>query len=301
VTTPVDLFPGYETRRLQIQDAEIFARIGGAGEPLLLLHGYPQTHAMWHPLAERLAQHFKLVIADLRGYGESSCPETVADHASYSKRAMAGDMVEVMSALGHERFAILGHDRGARVAYRMALDAPERVERMVLLDIVPTHDMWNTMGRPLALKAYHWPFLAQPAPLPETLIGGAPDYYIEHTLASWTAAKDLSAFSEAALDHYRRQFATWERIHACCEDYRAGATYDFEADAKDREAGRKIACPTCVIWGSAGFPGQAGGPLKIWREWCDHVEGQAIDCGHFVVEEAPEPTLEALLPFLTHG
>ncbi len=298
MTTPTDLFPGFDTHRFKADGAEIFARIGGSGAPLLLLHGYPQTHVMWHPVAERLAQDFTLVIADLRGYGESSCPETLSDHASYSKRAMAADMVGLMAALGHERFAVLGHDRGARAAYRMALDAPEHVERMALLDIVPTHAMWSTMGRTLALKAYHWPFLAQPAPLPETLISGAPDYYIEHTLASWTASKNLSAFSEPVLGHYRRQFATWERIHACCEDYRAGASFDFEADAKDREAGNKIACPTCVVWGSAGFPGQAGGPLDIWSDWCERVEGQAIEAGHFVVEEAPHATLEALLPFL---
>ncbi len=298
MSAAVDLFPGFEARRFQTTGAEVFARIGGSGAPLLLLHGYPQTHVMWHPVAERLAQHFTLVVADLRGYGESSCPETVEDHITYSKRAMAKDMIEVMTALGHERFAVLAHDRGARAAYRLGLDDPERIERMTLLDIVPTHAMWSAMGRVLALKAYHWPFLAQPAPLPETLISREPVYYIEHTLASWTAAKDLSAFADEALEHYRRQFAGWERIHACCEDYRAGASYDFEADAKDREEGNKIACPTQVVWGSAGFPGETGGPLGIWREWCDRVEGEAVDCGHFVVEEAPEATLAAILPFL---
>ena len=299
MSEPADLFPGFEARRLKTSGAEIFARIGGNGPPLLLLHGYPQTHVMWHPLSDRLAQDFTLVIADLRGYGASSCPESEPDHASYSKRAMAQDMIEAMAQLGHQRFAVLGHDRGARAGYRLALDHPERVERLVMLDIVPTHVMWSTMGRGLALKAYHWPFLAQPAPLPETLISGAPDYYIEHTLASWTAAKDLSAFAPEALTHYHQQFGSWQRIHACCEDYRAGATFDFEADSKDLEAGKKIAAPTCVVWGSAGFPGQSGSPLDIWRDWCDEVEGEAVDCGHFVVEEAPEATMKAMLPFLT--
>lgn len=296
-----DLFPGFEARRFTTAQGEIFARIGGNGPPLLALHGYPQTHAMWHPVAQKLAEHFTLIMADLPGYGASSCPETQSDHASYSKRAMARDMIEVMAERGHARFAILGHDRGARAGYRLALDSPDAVERLVLLDIVPTHVMWSTMGRALALKAYHWPFLAQPAPVPETLISGAPDYYIEHTLASWTAAKDLSAFSEDALSHYRAQFASWERIHACCEDYRAGATYDFEADEADAAAGRKIACPSCVVWGSAGFPGETGSPLDIWRDWCDEVEGQAVEGGHFIVEEAPEATLAAIMPFLTNG
>lgn len=296
-----ELFPGFDAQLIQTSEADIFARIGGAGPPLLLLHGFPQTHVMWHAMAPRLAERFTLVIADLRGYGQSSCPESDPEHTAYSKRRMARDMVEAMGALGHQRFAVLAHDRGARAAYRLALDEPGRISRMALLDIVPTYMMWSTMGQALALKAYHWPFLAQPEPLPETLISGAPDYYAEHTLASWTAANDLSAFDPEALAHYRAQFATWERVHACCEDYRAGAACDLEADRADREAGRKIACPTCVVWGSAGFPGETGSPLDIWREWCAEVEGGAVACGHFVAEELPHETLEAVLPFLTRS
>jgi haloacetate dehalogenase len=293
-----ELFPGFDAQLISTSQADIFARIGGAGPPLLLLHGFPQTHVMWHAMAPSLAEHFTLVITDLRGYGQSSCPESDSKHAAYSKRHMARDMVEAMGTLGHERFAVLAHDRGARAAYRLALDDPDRITRMALLDIVPTYTMWNGMGQALALRAYHWLFLAQPEPLPETLIAGAPDYYAEHTLASWTASKDLSAFDAKALMHYRAQFATQDRIHACCEDYRAGATCDLEADRADYEAGHQITCPTCVVWGSAGFPGETGSPLDIWREWCSDVEGGAVDCGHFVAEELPQETLKAVLPFL---
>jgi haloacetate dehalogenase len=193
----------------------------------------------------------------------------------------------------------VGHDRGARVGYRMALDHPDAVNSLTVLDIVPTHAMWHNFTVRLAMKTYHWLFLAQPHPLPEMLIEQTPVGYLDYTLASWTKSKDLSAFSEAALAEYRLHYATPEHIHATCNDYRAGATFDLAADVADRAAERKIACPTLALWGTAGIPSETEGPLETWREWCDSVEGQGIDSGHFVAEENPEALLDALLPFLT--
>ena len=302
-----DLFPGFDARTFDTGEAEIFARIGGSGPPLLMLHGYPQCHVMWHRIATALAERFTCVIADLRGYGASSVPASRSDHEPYSKRAMARDMVAVMAQLGFEKFALAGHDRGGRVGYRLALDHRERVTRLAVLDIVPTHAMWHDFTVKLAMKTYHWLFLAQPEPLPETLIGAAPDYYLDHTIASWTHDRSLAAFDPLALDHYRQLFRNPARLHAACEDYRAGQTFDLAADEADVAADRKIACPVFVLWGDAGIPGGTDGnddddgPLAIWRNWADTVDGTAIDAGHFVCEENPRATLAALLPFLTDG
>lgn len=293
-----DLFPGFESRLFRTGGAEIFARLGGSGPPLLLLHGYPQTHHAWSRVAPALAEHFSLVIADLRGYGESSCPPSGETHEPYSKRAMGRDMVEMMEQLGHERFAVIGHDRGARVAYRLALDAPERIEKLVLLDILPTGVMWKTMNRGLAMSAYHWPFLAQPYPMPETLIGKAPAYYLDHTLASWALPKDLSVFDETALAHYRALLADPDHLHAACEDYRAGESYDREADEKDMAAGNRIACPVLVLWGTDYVAKRAASPLEVWGGWCEDLRGEPIVSGHFLAEEAPEETVAKALPFL---
>jgi len=292
------LFEGFETRAIETFGAEIFLRAGGSGPPLLLIHGYPQTHAMWHKVAPKLAENFTLILPDLRGYGESSCPSNDTDNFTYSKRAMGQDMVQVMDALGHEEFAVVGHDRGARVAYRMALDYPERIKRLAVLDIVPTHAMWHNFTVDLAMATYHWLFLAQPAPLPEMLIERAPVEYQNFTIASWTKARDLSAFSEEALDSYRRFFSRPGNIHAACNDYRAGQTYDLHADEADFDAGRKIECPMLALWGDNGIPGKMESPLTVWKKWGRDVRGNAIDSGHFVAEENPEATLEALIPFL---
>jgi haloacetate dehalogenase len=294
------LFPGTREHREKISGVEIFARIGGSGPPLLLIHGFPQTHAMWHRIAPQLMQHFTCVMPDLRGYGYSSCPPNDAANEAYSKRAMAKDLGALMASLGHERFAVVGHDRGARVGYRMALDMPEKVTRLAVLDIVPTYAMWHNFTVKLAMKTYHWLFLAQPSPLPEMLIEQNPVGYLDYTIASWTKAKDLSAFSDEALAEYRTHYATPEHIHATCNDYRAGATFDLKADEADHAQGKKIACPTLAIWGNAGIPSETDGPLAQWREWCDDVQGHGIDSGHFVAEENPEATLAALLPFLTN-
>ncbi len=294
-----DLFPGFETRRFTTRGAEIFARIGGNGPFLFLLHGYPQSHVMWHRVAPRLAERFKLIIPDLRGYGASSVPPADAEHFNYSKRAMAQDIIDMADQLGHRAFLLCGHDRGGRVGYRLALDHPGRVEKLALLDIVPTYEMWHRLTRDLALKIFHWPFLAQPAPWPEEIIGRAPVEWLEHKISLWGGTGDLSPFAPEALDHYRSFFSEPARIHATCEDYRAGATYDVAADEADRTAGRRIGCPTAVFWGEKGIPSKTTGPLEIWREWCDNVTGHAIESGHFLPEENPAATADALINFFT--
>ena len=291
------MFEGFETRTIAGDGADIFVRIAGSGPPLLLLHGYPQTGAMWAGIAPRLAERFTIVIPDLRGYGRSSAPASTPDNLAYSKRAMGRDFAAVMAALGHDRFHVAGHDRGARVAYRMALDMPERVEKLAVLDIVPVAEVWERMDAASAMKVYHWLFLAQPAPFPETLIGADPVLFLDHTIASWTKTKTLDAFDPVALDEYRRAFARPATIAASCDDYRAGATIDWQLDRKERSAGRRIAAPALVLWGSGGIPGEGPEPLSVWAPWCDRLEGHAIDAGHFIVEEAPEPTLRSLEAF----
>ena len=295
-----DLYPEFASHWIDTSVGKIFVRAGGKGPPLLLLHGYPQTNVMWHRVAPALAARFTVVIPDLPGYGWSVVPRNDAAHAPYDKRAMAKVMIEVMEALGHARFRLAGHDRGGRVAYRLALDHPGRVERMATLDIVPTYDMWHGMDRFMAMKIWHWPFLAQPEPLPEMLISKAPVEFLDWTMASWTKAKNLSAFDARALAHYRAAFSDPLRIHACCEDYRAGWGADLANDAADRTAGNKITCPLLALWGSAGIPSESG-PVKIWREWATDVSGKPIDSGHFLPEENPQATATALLDFFTAG
>lgn len=292
-----DLFPDFQSHWVPTSAGKLFARSGGSGPPLLLLHGYTQTNVMWHRIAPELARSFSLVIPDLPGYGWSEVPEANADHAPYDKRSMAKAMIELMEALGHVRFRLAGHDRGGRVAYRLALDHPHRVERLATLDIVPTYEMWHRMDRNMAMKVWHWTFLAQPEPLPEMLIGKAPVAYLEWKMASWTRTKDLSAFDPRALAHYRAAFSDPLRIHAQSEDYRAGRYQDLANDEADRAAGRKIACPMLALWGSSGIPNETGGPLPIWQQWADDVRGQAIASGHFLTEENPAETGRALADF----
>jgi haloacetate dehalogenase len=289
------MFEEFATRRIRTTHAEIHLRLGGGGPPLLLLHGYPQTSAMWHRVAPTLAGRFTVVAADLRGYGASSKPPSGSDHAAYSKRAMAADMVEVMAALGFPAFAVAGHDRGGRVGYRMALDHPAVVTRLAVLDIVPTHTMWRRMGKELAVATYHWLFLAQPDGLPEKLIGADPAWWVREKLRRW--AGDPDAFAPEAVAEYVRCFADPAAIHASCEDYRAGATVDDELDAADLGR-RSIACPLLVLWGDRGIALQAEDPLAAWRPWAGDVRGQGVRAGHFLPEEAPAETLAALDAFL---
>ncbi len=291
-----DLFPGFAAHWVDTKAGRIFARSGGSGPPLLLLHGYPQTHVQWHKIAGDLAQHFHVIVMDLRGYGWSSAPQSEKGEL-YTKRLMAEDVIAVMQSLGHLRFHVAGHDRGGRVAYRLALDHPERLERVAVLDIVPTAMQWRHMDAEAALRVYHWMFLAQPSPFPETLIGPNALYYLEHTLKSWSASKTLDFIDPAALEHYRRAFNEPTRIHASCEDYRAGATLDRSIDEADLAAGKKIDRPLLVLWGNRGLPG--GSPLDVWHQWGTNVSGEKIDSGHFLTEENPQATLAALMRFFS--
>jgi haloacetate dehalogenase len=254
---------------------------------------------MWHRVTPVLAKRFSLVIPDLPGYGRSAVPQADETHAPYDKRSMAKVMIEVMEKLGHVRFRIAGHDRGGRVAYRLALDHPGRVEQMATLDIVPTYDMWHGMNCNMAMKVWHWPFLAQPEPLPEMLISKAPVEYLEWKMTSWTKAKNLSAFDPRALDHYRAAFSDPLRIHAQCEDYRAGRYADLANDEADRAKGKTIGCPLLALWGGVGIANETGGPLKIWKQWAPGATGKPIDSGHFLTEENSEATTAALLEFFT--
>lgn len=288
------MLDGFETADVATQGATVHLAKGGDGPPLLLLHGYPQTHVMWHRVAPRLAERFTVVAPDLRGYGDSPAPETSADHTPYSKRAMAQDQVDVMAHLGFERFAVVGHDRGARVAYRLALDHPGRVSRLVTLDIVPTHATFAATTMASAMATFHWFFLAQPFDLPERLIGAASDYYLKTMLARWSGS-GLAAFAPEALAEYVRCFDA-ATIHASCEDYRAGATVDCVLDEADLGR-RRIACPMLALWGT-GRRSRHGDVLGEWRKWADDVRGRGLDCGHFLPEEAPEETCRELLDFL---
>jgi len=286
------MFEGFITERIKTSGAEIALVRGGHGAPLLLVHGYPQTHVMWHKVVPRLAQRFTVVAPDLRGYGASSKPPGDDEHLTYSKRTMARDLVEVMAALGFQQFNIAGHDRGGRVTYRLALDHPERVRRVAVLDIIPTLEQFERMNRMSARAAYHWYFLTQPSPFPETLIGKDPDYFLDHTLGALSGTAD--AFTPEALAAYHQAFRNPEMIHATCEDYRAGITCDCTFDEADRTASQKIRSPLLVLWGARRSRARLD---EVWKAWAEDVRGEPIECGHFIPEEAPEPLLQHLLPF----
>lgn len=288
------MFANFDVTKIDTPEARINLVKAGSGPALLMLHGYPQTHVMWHKIAPRLAENFTVVAPDLRGYGDSSKPEGEPDHRNYSKRAIAQDQVEVMSKLGYEEFYVAGHDRGARVAHRMALDHPNRVKKLALLDIAPTHKMYATTDRDFATAYYHWFFLIQPDGLPETLIGANPEYYLRTCLERWS--QDFSAFVPEALAEYIRCFSDRAAIHATCEDYRAAATIDLEHDTLDME--KKILCPVLALWGGKGIIECKYDVLETWRDRAIDVRGKAINCGHFLPEEAPEETYLALSEFL---
>jgi haloacetate dehalogenase len=288
------LFPGFQTERIRTSGAVINLVHGGEGPPVLLLHGYPETHAMWHKVAPRLAREYAVVCPDLRGYGDSSKPRGLPDHSNYSKRAMAGDMVEVMHALGHRRFHLVGHDRGARVGHRLARDHGERVRTLTVLDISPTLKMYESTDMAFARAYYHWFFLIQPAPLPEKLLAGHVPGYILGRIGR--SPGGLRHFSRAVQREYVRAFRDPRTIHATCEDYRAAATIDLEHDRRDRH--RKLAMPVLALWGRYGVIARLFDCLGDWREVARNVTGRALPCGHFLPEEAPEQTLREIRRFL---
>jgi Predicted hydrolases or acyltransferases (alpha/beta hydrolase superfamily) len=289
------VFDGFERVRIDTGEATIAVTHGGSGPPLLLLHGFPQSSAMWGDVAPRLAEDHTVVVTDLRGYGESSRPPSGPDHAGYSFRAMAADQVAVMRELGHERFTVIGHDRGARVTHRMALDHPERVDRAAVLDILPTLHVYENVDRALATAYYHWFFFIQPDPVPENLIAGDPIGYLHALLGSWGGG--LDHFSPEAIAAYERAFADPEARHAMLEDYRAGASIDLEHDRADLD--RRIEAPLLVLWGARSVVGnRPEDPVEVWQQRAVDVRGASVDAGHFLVEEAPEETLGVLRDFL---
>jgi len=292
----VDLFDGFQTHDLDTDRGTIHARVGGSGPPLLCLHGFPQTHLMWHAAAPLMAERHTVVCADLPGYGDSFRPAPAEDHSPHGKRAMATDLVQAMAALGFERFAVAGHDRGGRVGYRMALDHPETVERLAVLDIVPTGEIWARADATFALGYWHWAFLAQPAPLPEELIGAAPDGFFDIAVSRMGMRPGSEHYPAEVVDTYRRQLSDPGTVEAMCEDYRAGASYDRQLDDADR--GRRIACPVLALWGAHGaLPVFYDDVLGIWRDWCDDVRGRAVEASHYLVEDRPEEVAGELAAF----
>ena len=290
------MFNGFETKDIGANGIDVRCVVGGSGPPLLLLHGHPQTHVIWHKVADRLARRFTVVASDLRGYGDSGKPPGTADHGNYSKRVMAADQVALMQSLGFERFTVIGHDRGGRVAYRMALDHPDRVEKLITLDIAPTLAMYEKTSMEFAMAYYHWFFLIRPAPYPETLINAAPDLYLRHTIGGRSAG--LAPFTDEAYAEYLRCISNPETVHGICEDYRASASIDLEHERQDIREGRKIICPMLALWGQHGAVGKCFDPLAEWQPLAADVRGKALDCGHYIPEEAPDALLAEAGAFL---
>jgi haloacetate dehalogenase len=309
-------FGGFEARDFEIGGMRVHARTGGRRDapPLLLLHGFPQTHVMWHRVAQRLAPHFALVLPDLRGYGDSTLPPDAPDHAAHSKRALAQDLAALMHTLGHERYFVCGHDRGGRVAHRLALDHPQAVSRLALIDIAPTLDMYAATDMAFARAYYHWFLFIQPHPLPEMMIEGCSRDFLHATLGGWGSPGPQDAGASAlgrprggrvpthiearALAEYERCFCRPEAIHAACEDYRASAGIDLAHDRASRAAGDRIACDLLVLWGVRGVVQRLFDPLALWRAQCRAaVEGEPMEAGHFIPEELPGPTADRLLHF----
>lgn len=289
------MFEGFEEFDIATAGTTIHGRRGGVGPPVLLLHGIPETHLMWHRVAPRLAERFTVVATDLRGFGDSGTPPSSPDHAPYSMREIARDQVEVMNTLGYDRFGVVGHDRGARCAYRMALDRPDAVTRLGVLDIVPTGEAFRRADMDFSLGFWVWSFLAAPEPVPEQLIARAPDLVVNHMLDSWSEVP--GAFPAQVRAEYIAKFSEPATVHAICEEYRAAATLDYQHDEADRGK-RRIACPVLALWGHDGAVASWYEPLEVWRTWADEVDGGPIPVGHFIPEEAPDETTRRLLEFL---
>lgn len=289
----------FVSKHITTEEATIFVKYGGSGPPLLLLHGFPQTHHMWRKVAPLLAQDFTVVMADLRGYGQSSCPASTEDHAPYSKRAMAADMIEVMRQLGFSKFAVAGHDRGARVAYRMALDRPEIITQLAVLDVLPIDVAWDLADARMMLGYWPWSLLAQPAPLPEIMVAAAAAEIVNNACDNWGSAP--TTFSAKTREHYTKALQSPEHIHAICEEYRAAATIDRQHDVTDRHRKHTISCPVLLLWGAGGaldiWYQKQQGPLTLWKAVAPNIEGEAVPGGHFFAEEIPEVLHQKLLRF----
>jgi haloacetate dehalogenase len=293
------MFEGFERTEIDAGEATIFLRRSGNGPPLLLLHGFPQTHLMWRDVAPLLAQRFTIICADLRGYGRSGCPPSTPDHAPYAKRAMASDMASVMERLGFRQFAVAGHDRGGRVAYRLGLDHPDRVTRLAVLDVVPTGMAWARADADFALGFWPWSLLAQPEPLPEHILTNAAQMIVDSALDNWGTPG--GAFPPDIRAAYAEALRDPQHAHAICEEYRAAAGIDRDHDEADRKATRRITCPLLVLWSGKGplnnWYEKEGGPIALWRQWADIVAGEALEGGHFFPEELPQQTAEILSSF----
>jgi len=289
------MFEGFERKHITTQETTIHLRQGGSGPPLLLLHGYPECHLMWHKIAPRLAQEFSVVVPDLRGYGDSGKPQGDPEHKRYSKRAMAQDQVEVMQQLGFETFYLVGHDRGARVSHRLTLDHPQRVQKLAVLDIIPTHRMFQIVNKEMATATHHWFFLIQPYDYPERVIGANPEYFLRYRFERLKNYQEI--FPPEVLDEYVRCFSDPGTIHATCEDYRAGASIDLVYDDADFGV-NKVTCPLFALWSETGYVGRNYNPIEIWREYATDVDGLSLPCGHYLPEEMPDETYTALRGFL---
>lgn len=289
------MFQNFKQDSFQTAEASIHYRTGGSGPPVLLLHGYPQSHVMWHKIAPALAEKFTVVASDLRGYGDSSKPPTTPNHEPYSKRSTGKDQIQLMRHLGFEEFFLVGHDRGARVGHRMALDHPEVIKKLVVMDIAPTYSMYTTTDMEFATAYYHWFFLIQPYDIPERMLGADPEYFLQKKFRHW--GRNSEAFTKEAIREYLRCF-TPETIHASCEDYRASASIDLEHDQIDIDQGHRLQCAVLCLWGKKGFVGHKYDVIAEWKKWADEVRGYGLPCGHFLPEEAPKETLRALFDFM---
>ena len=287
------MFENFDLKSIEVNGVNINYRIGGKGYPLLLLHGYPQSHILWREMAPLFAKNYTVICSDLRGYGDSDKPKSDKKHFTYSKKNMAKDQYELMKKLGFDKFCLVGHDRGGRVAHRMAIDYPDSITKISVLDIVPTSHVFENTNAILARRYYHWFFLIQPYPYPETLIGNDPEYYIKSKLQMW--GSNSNYLTDDIIKEYIRCF-TPDAIHASCEDYRAGANIDLIHHKEDFD--KKIICPLQVLWGKTAMVEELYNPIKVWKEWANNVEGHSINCGHFLPEEKPLETYEAIINFL---
>ena len=288
------MFDGFKSAKIKSNKININYKIGGKGYPILMLHGYPQTHIMWRKIAPILSQNYTVICSDLRGYGDSDKPSSDVIHRNYSKKEMAKDQAELMELLGFKKYIVVGHDRGARVAHRMGLDYQDKISKMVLMDIVPTNHVFDTANMTLATRYYHWFFLIQKHPFPEKLIGNDPEFYLRSKLFMWGLNEQY--MSEDVINEYLRCFSNPDTIRASCEDYRAGATIDMEDHNNDYD--KKIECPLLILWGKKGTVEELYDPIEVWNKWAKNVQGFSLDCGHFIPEERPEETIDYIKNFI---